>query len=170
MGMHSSPVSSTSSGSHFGLRVAIDDAFTYLAVSEKRYSSTNDGAVHIYKRNGSFELQTTLYGNSGEEFGKDIAMSRDASRLLVSTNTGIVRLYERDEESNSWSQVGSDFTKDSSSNYNSFGTTGSGSTSMTIGDNIERFAIVEQGSSSDNVVDRVNVYQRLVTGKIGMVV
>jgi hypothetical protein len=111
--------SNSTTGDTFGFSVSTSaDGKTIVvgATTDELPTSTNTGLVYIFDRNGnSFNQVGILTGSnsaSGDKFGNSIATSADGKTIvvgvpedeLISGNTGLAYVYDRNE--NSFNQVG----------------------------------------------------------------
>ncbi len=88
-------------------------------------NETNSGSVTIYSYNGSVWQQSgnTIYGDSGDESGYSVSLSDNGKIVAIGAisnggggwQNGTVRIYQYDNNSSTWLQLGSNINGESGS-------------------------------------------------------
>jgi hypothetical protein len=104
-----------------GSSVAISPGGDFLAIGFKEASGLTEksGVVRVYQRLGEMyvPLGGELLGNAtGDEFGASVSMSTDGRRVAIGargsssfdkTRNGVVQVFQYDQASSTWLQIGS---------------------------------------------------------------
>ena len=129
-----------------GTATAISDDGSIIAVGGSRNDTngTDSGFAKVYSNvnNQWVQLGSTIFGNTGDYFGRSVSLSSDGTILAVSANLSnkYVKIFEFD--GNDWIQIGGDIIELSDEGYYS-------PSSISLSSNGMRIAIGD-ASNSDN--------------------
>ena len=111
-------------GDQSGYRVALSKNGKRVAIGSFGHDSLSGQVrVHDYNpENGNWDPVGTIDGENTGDRSATVDMSEDGSRLVigsqgVNTFTGRVRIYDYDESTNAWAQVGGDIHGKATSEY-----------------------------------------------------
>ncbi len=124
-----SDLNGVSQDDHYGNSVCMNSDGTVVAVGAPDSDSNGDtsGSVSIYKFNGTDwqQMGNNIIGSSGDKSGFSISLSDDGTIVAIGAifnggggyDAGAVRIFQYDQNSNTWNQMGNNINGSAGSEY-----------------------------------------------------